>query len=255
MSIQACAEAVRRGDADRFLSAMTAPPGARPLLFALYAFNLEVSRATVAAREPMIVQMRLQWWRDALAEIASGGIVRRHEVVAPLAQEIRAYGLSITPLLEVIDARERDLDAAPFEDDAALRAYLEATAGALAVAAGRGLGCGPAGENALRRAAGAAATGRWLAALGAMTALGGQALGPRSADRIPGIAEAALGDLRAARKLRFGASVPVLRAFWMAGPVLRQARREPVAALEGRLGLSEFRRRGSLLLKTAAGRW
>jgi phytoene/squalene synthetase len=85
MTLTACAALVERGDPDRFRAAMAAPPPARNVLFPLYAFNLEVARAPQVASEPLIGEMRLQWWRDALAEIAAGGPVRRHEVTTPLA--------------------------------------------------------------------------------------------------------------------------------------------------------------------------
>jgi len=85
MSFQACADIVRKGDPERFLAAMAAPPAARRVLFPLYAFNVEVSRAPWVTEEPMIAEMRLQWWRDALEEIAAGGAVRSHEVTVELA--------------------------------------------------------------------------------------------------------------------------------------------------------------------------
>ena len=81
MSLQACAEITRKGDPDRFLSAMAARPALREILFPIYAFNVEVSRAPWVTKEPMIAEMRLQWWRDALQEIAAGGTVRRHDAV------------------------------------------------------------------------------------------------------------------------------------------------------------------------------
>ncbi|TNF18762.1 MAG: phytoene synthase, partial [Rhodobacteraceae bacterium] len=60
---QACAAIVEKGDPDRFASAMAAPVAARARLFPLYAFNLEVARAPWVTQEPMIAEMRLQWWR------------------------------------------------------------------------------------------------------------------------------------------------------------------------------------------------
>ena len=72
MSLQACADLVQRGDPDRFAAAMAAPVAARKVLFPLYAFNLEVARAPWVTEEPMIAEMRLQWWRDALGEIGGG---------------------------------------------------------------------------------------------------------------------------------------------------------------------------------------
>ncbi|KAF0677517.1 squalene/phytoene synthase family protein [Profundibacterium mesophilum] len=255
MSVQSCAEAVRRADEDRFLSTMTMPAAARPLLFTLYAFNLEVSRAPIAAREPMIAQMRLQWWRDALGEIAEGDIVRQHETVAPLAAELRAHGLDARDLLPVIDARERDIMPQPFAGLPDLRAYLEATAGTLAVVAGAGLGSGDARPEDLRGAASAGAAARFLCALAPLAAQGVQPLGPDPRDAIVELAQGALSDLEAARRIRFGPATGVLRAFWTAPVLLDQAVRDPDAAIEGRLGLAEFRRRGSLLVKAVAGRW
>jgi 15-cis-phytoene synthase len=50
VTAEACAAMVERGDPDRFRAAMVAPPGRRPGLMALYAFNLEVARAALIAR-------------------------------------------------------------------------------------------------------------------------------------------------------------------------------------------------------------
>ena len=71
MTLSACAELVRRGDPDRFLVAMAAPSEARARLLPLYAFNLDIARAPWASTDPNIALMRLQFWRDTLAEIAS----------------------------------------------------------------------------------------------------------------------------------------------------------------------------------------
>lgn len=79
MSVEACAKLVERGDPDRFLAVMAAPVAARAQLLPLYAFNLEVARAPWVTKEPMIAEMRLQWWRDVVAEASP----RAHEVVSP----------------------------------------------------------------------------------------------------------------------------------------------------------------------------
>ena len=84
--VNACAAIVQRGDPDRFMATMAAPVAARRVLFPLYAFNVEVARAPWVTEESMIAEMRLQWWRDAVEEVAKGGVVRRHEVVTPLAE-------------------------------------------------------------------------------------------------------------------------------------------------------------------------
>ncbi len=93
----ACAEQVQRADPDRFLSAMTARPDQRGPLMVLYAFNLEVARAPWVTKEPLIAEMRLQWWRDAIAEVFEGREVRRHEVVTPLGEVIHGHKLPRAP--------------------------------------------------------------------------------------------------------------------------------------------------------------
>ena len=92
MSLQACANLVAKGDPDRFAATMAAPVAARRVLFPFYAFNLEVARAPWVTQEPLIAEMRLQWWADALDEIARGGPVRRHEVTDALGRSLGAGG-------------------------------------------------------------------------------------------------------------------------------------------------------------------
>ena len=70
--IQACAELVARGDPVRFRATMAAPLAVRKALFPLYALNLEVARAPWLTEEPMIAEMRLQFWRDVVEEAGAG---------------------------------------------------------------------------------------------------------------------------------------------------------------------------------------
>jgi phytoene synthase len=80
----------------------------------------------------MLGQIRLQWWREAVAEIFSGGRVRNHEVVQPLAEAVHRHGLLREHLDRIIDAHERDLADAPPATLAELEAYCEDTAARLA---------------------------------------------------------------------------------------------------------------------------
>lgn len=116
---------VRRHDRDRFLTALFAPAERREALFALYAFNFEVAKTREVVTEPMLGRIRLQWWREVIEEIYSGSRVRAHEVAQPLAEAVRAYGLTREHLERVIDARERDLEDDPPATLAELEAYAE----------------------------------------------------------------------------------------------------------------------------------
>jgi phytoene synthase len=122
---------VRRHDRDRFQTVLFAPAARREALFALYAFNYEIARVRESVTEPMIGQIRLQWWREAIAAAFEGGHVRNHIVVEPLTAIIRELALSRAHFERLIDARETDLDDAPPASLAALEDYAEATSARL----------------------------------------------------------------------------------------------------------------------------
>jgi phytoene synthase len=129
-----CLEQVRRFDRDRYMTALFAPAGRRADLLALYAFNVEVARIPELVREPMMGLVRLQWWRDAIAEIYADG-ARRHHVVEPLADAIRRRGLSRAPFDRLLAAREQDMSAEAPADLPALVAHAEGSAGSLGLLA------------------------------------------------------------------------------------------------------------------------
>ncbi|WP_254915593.1 squalene/phytoene synthase family protein [Haematobacter massiliensis] len=140
MSLDACARLVEKGDPDRFLATMSANPEARDRLWPLYAYNLEIARAPWASREPMIAEMRLQWWVDTLDAIAAGKSHHAHEVAGPLSTLIQERGLDAGALRAMAEARFWDVWQEPFADTPALLAYLDATSGNLMMEAARALG-------------------------------------------------------------------------------------------------------------------
>jgi phytoene synthase len=125
-----CLDQVRRFDRDRYLMALFAPSARRGNLFALYSFNVEVARIRELVREPMMGAIRLQWWRDAIAEIYAGS-ERKHQVVQALAAAVRRHQLSRGHFDRLLDARAQDMSPDPPADLAALVAYADATAGSL----------------------------------------------------------------------------------------------------------------------------
>ncbi|MBL8832057.1 MAG: squalene/phytoene synthase family protein [Rhodospirillales bacterium] len=135
MDVEALAEAqtlLRRFDPGRWRTTLFAKAAERPRLVALYAFNVEIARVRETVSEAILGQIRLQWWREALAEIAAGGAVRRHPIVRAVADA----KLDPAALGRLVDARERDLDDAAFADLAELEAHAGATSGDLASVAG-----------------------------------------------------------------------------------------------------------------------
>lgn len=122
-----CGRLARQHDRDRYLVALLAPPEAREAQFAIIAFNHEIARIRDLVSEPLLGRIRLQWWRDAIAELYDGA-ARRHEVVEPLGEAIRRHELSRSHFDGLIDARERDLEEAGFATLAEMETYAEATA-------------------------------------------------------------------------------------------------------------------------------
>ena len=258
MSLESCSETVARGDPDRFLSAMAAEPEDRARLMPLYAFNLEIARAPWVSQEPLIAQMRLQFWHDALDALRGDAPVPAHEVMDPLAQLVRAQALPIAPLQAMVAARQHDIARAPFDDAGALRAYLDATAGNLMWVAAHALGATDGAEPVVRDMAAASGLAAWLVAVPELEARGRQPLADGRPQAIAELAREGLAALRRARARRSEVArraAPALLAGWRAGPLLRQAAAEPGRVGAGQLVQSEFARRGSLLLRSATGRW
>jgi phytoene/squalene synthetase len=252
--LTACAELVRRGDPDRFLAVMAAPVAARQRLFPLYAMNVEVSRAPWVTQEAMIAEMRLQWWRDALDEIATGASVRRHEVVTPLAE-------LLTPAMAarldgLIEARRWDIYRDPFEDRAGFDRYIDETAGTLMWAAASILGA--ADETVVRDFAYAAGLAGFLRATAELEARGRIPLLDGTQDGVRALARDGLDRLNRAQAARSKVSksaAPALLSGWQARAVLAQTIKDPLAVAEGRLGQSEAGKRLALMARAATGRW
>ena len=150
------AAALRRNDRDRFQTALFAPAERREALLALYAFNYEIARVPEVTHEPLIGQIRLQWWRDALDEIYRGAAARRHEVAEPLARAIAEHGLTRAHFEAMLEARARDLDAAPPATLEALEAYAEDSSASLVLLALEALGMRGGESEAAGRSVGIA---------------------------------------------------------------------------------------------------
>ena len=245
MSLQACADLVQRGDPDRFAAVMAAPVAVRGRLFPLYAFNLEVARAPWVTKEPMIAEMRLQWWRDVIREAAP----RAHEVAGPLHGVIRKAGLPLDVMDRLIAARVLDAYGEGFPDEAAFDAYLNDTGGGLMWLAS--VACGGRDEAAARGLGWALGLANYLRAVPELEARGRRPLSDGRAEAVRGLAVEGLARLKAARgRVPVGAAL----AAWQVQGLLSQVVKDPIVVVEGRIGLSEFARRGGLLWAAFTGR-
>lgn len=140
---------MQKVDPARTLAARLAPKLEADRLIGLYAFQYEIARVSESVSEPMLGDIRLQWWREAVDEIRTGKKVRAHDVAQALEEAIGPLkaGYPFSLLDEMIDARERDLDDAPFETIQSLNDYAAATAGTLTLAAASALAKAPIAET------------------------------------------------------------------------------------------------------------
>jgi phytoene synthase len=250
VTVSACAELVRRGDPDRFRAVMAAPVEVRAQLFPLYAFNLEVARAPWVTQEPLIAEMRLQWWRDVVSNAASGA-AKAHEVAGPLHELVRDFGLPVEVMDRLIAARRWDLHREPHDGVGALEDYLEDTGAGLMWLAARALGAPDAAEEPVRAYGWATGASMYIRAAPALVARGRQPLPEQLRPR--DLAQQGLEKLVCARKARKAvprAIAPALLAGWQTEGLLRQA-------LNGETSpeLSEASQRWQLLWQAFTARW
>lgn len=134
-------EAATEGDprlAERALALGYTPARWRPALDALFLLDRRLGDIVRSTREPMVGQMRLTWWYEAL------GALDRQEppaepVLTGLAATVLPRGVNGGTLAAMIDGWEVLLDD-PAPDDAALARYAAARGGVLFAAAAIVLG-------------------------------------------------------------------------------------------------------------------
>ncbi len=121
---------VEAEDPERFAAALLAKPDKRPGLMALLALNAEIARVGRQVHEPMIAEIRLAWWREALAGLSQGG-TRGHPVLQALLPLVEHRRITVADLVALADARAFDLSDQPMADEDAFAAYADGIAGRL----------------------------------------------------------------------------------------------------------------------------
>jgi 15-cis-phytoene synthase len=131
------ATAAREGEADRYLAALLAPDTVQADLVAIAAFAAEMRRIPGLVREPMMGEIRLQWWRDTIDGFGTGASTASHGALAAALERAAGRHALARPMLQAMtEARAFDLYDDPMPDEASFRGYLaktEATPFALAL--------------------------------------------------------------------------------------------------------------------------
>ncbi|MTH63482.1 squalene/phytoene synthase family protein [Paracoccus shanxieyensis] len=251
MSLDLCADTLREHDPDRFGICLLAPAEARAKLLTLFALNLELARAPLASNEPLIAEMRLQWWVERLEDIGAGKS-QSHELLTPLAE---AWGPRAAGFAVLADPRRRDTLREPHDGPQAVGDYVRATAVPLAEFAAEALDGPKAAMPVLAAQAEGVGIANWLAALPALQGIG---LGlwdpaPEVLADLAARATARLDHARGQRRLVPRRLAPVLFAGAGVRPVLRAAP-QGIEAL-AQTSPSEFRKRLALGAFALTHRW
>ena len=143
-----CFELVRTKDHDRFLTVLFALDELKEDLCALYAFNHEIAKISETVSEPMLGEIRLQWWREVIEGIydyiddKENVSLRQHDVIEPLAKAIEDHKLPKNIFIEIIDGRTDDIYPENPKTIDDLEIYLRKTSSNITVLAGMIVGCG-----------------------------------------------------------------------------------------------------------------
>jgi 15-cis-phytoene synthase len=177
-----CEGLVREEDRDRFLATLFAPAAARPALYAIYAFDIEIGHIATRVREPLAGEVRLQWWHDVITgpsrEQAAGS-----PVAAALIETIERHALPQQIFVDQIDAQRDALYRKPVEAMDQFEDWARKTEGGIVALAARILSGGDAFDHASAHAGVALACAR--------------AASPSNTQDYRELAERHLGKLRA----------------------------------------------------------
>ena len=123
--------------AEQDLALRYVPAERREGMAALLALDRTLGGILRSTREPIVGQMRLVWWRDAL-EALDRAFPPAEPVLAALAAEVLPHGVTGEELATMVEGWEALLE--PVLDDAALDEHAQSRGGLLFTAAARMLG-------------------------------------------------------------------------------------------------------------------
>jgi phytoene synthase len=132
------------------LAATLVPPDLRPAFLALFALDDRLAGIVRITREPLIGQMRLTWWYDALNRLDTAP-APAEPLLQEIAEQLLPIGITGADLAAMTDGWEALIVAEPL-DEGALASHADLRGAKLFVLAGRLLGrdsalLGPAGRG------------------------------------------------------------------------------------------------------------
>jgi phytoene synthase len=126
-----CEALLREQDLDLWLACLFAPAATRPRLHAIGAFALEISGVRAKTSQPLLGEMRIRWWYDALEQPSeeSGG-ARAHPIADALLDALDAADVAREDVVRLLEAHVFDLYDEQMQTIEALETYCDETFGA-----------------------------------------------------------------------------------------------------------------------------
>ncbi|KAI6265133.1 hypothetical protein MCOR07_006262 [Pyricularia oryzae] len=127
-----CVNQLRHGDYEAYLIRRFLPPSAQDAYDAFRTLNLELARLPETVSNPLIGQMRMQFWRDSINSTFAGNPPREpisillHKVISDLGRRGSPSSIKFW-LLRLLSTREQYMDNRPFASLAVLEDYGENT--------------------------------------------------------------------------------------------------------------------------------
>jgi len=122
-----CQKLVRDSDLDRYLSTLLAEKDTHRALFAIYAFDADISNIAGQVSEPAIGEIRLQWWHDEI-DAVYGGSCDNHPIARELQPVVHQHDLPKHLFTRIIDAHRFDIYRDPMASVEELVKYQTDTA-------------------------------------------------------------------------------------------------------------------------------
>jgi phytoene synthase len=117
-----CAALVRERNIDRYLATLFLPSDNRRDVYALYAFDAEITHIRSMIKEPMMGEIRLQWWREIIGGERAGEAAN-NPVASDLLRAIDTNNLPSMGFDNYLKARVFDLYSDPMPDTGTFEGY------------------------------------------------------------------------------------------------------------------------------------
>ena len=105
----------------RLAASFIADPAKRADVLTLHAFLETLREIPERTTEPLMGEIRLRWWYEALEEIRDDRPVRYHPLTEALQRLVPQYGLAVQDLLDCVEGQMPLLDPPPSDLKTALK--------------------------------------------------------------------------------------------------------------------------------------